>query len=32
MKCGDAPPEDISLGEGFTWYAKIVKDLNRQVK
>lgn len=32
MKCGDAPPEDISPGEGFAWCAKIVKELCQKQK
>lgn len=26
MKCGDAPPEDVSPGEGFAIAARLVKD------
>jgi hypothetical protein len=26
MECGDAPPEDVSPGEGFALFKKVIQD------
>lgn len=32
MKHGDAPPEDVSPGEGFIYCATLIKDLKKKAK